>query len=289
MLTLIRLHHRRVLIGTLFYGLAGFVMFHGAGSGNPLHLDLLITAVFMFIICVLGFVGVALFPGFRMVMEVGALLFFVSAVLQNTPLLAWQQGLPAWTSSCLFFLLFAVLHHLMYGNWWQKSGLGLEVRLQSRFKTRQKPAEVWARLIPNPSDLDAYYTRTLRAFDPKPGAPGQFVQKIGLGGSAVLELQIEVAECTPFRRFTYRFHTDTSDRNRAFNRGTCDIQLTDLGAEGTLVEMLEVNEKLAVGEALLMWFDNLGAQVSASARAVLDGSRDLTLIGKMRRDVQALS
>ncbi len=289
MMTLIRLHYRRVLVGTLFFGLAGFLQFNAVDDGATLAIDLLITSLFMLIIGLLGFIGVSLFPSFRVVMEIGALVFFAMAVLQRSSFSRVTDGLPDWILSCSVFFFFALLHHIIYGQWWQKSGLGFAVRLNSKFKTRQRPEEVWARLVPNPNDLGAYYTKTLRAFDPKPGEPGHFVQKIGLGGSAVLELQIEVKECSPFRRFHYDFHADTSDRNRTFNRGTCDIQLTDLGADGTLVEISEINEKLAVGEALLMWFDNLGAQVSASARAVLDGSRDWTLIGKMRRDVQALS
>ncbi|WP_299502256.1 hypothetical protein [uncultured Roseobacter sp.] len=289
MITLLRLHHRRILVGTLFFGLAGFLQFHAVDDGVPLAFDFLITAIFIAIIAVLGFVGVALFPSFRVVMELGGIVFFITSVWQNTALSTLSRGVPEWLSTFSFFVLFAVLHHVLYGSWWQKSGLGVAARLRSRFKTRSTPAQVWARLVPDPNNLEAYYSGTLRGFDPVPDAPEQYIQKIGLGGSAVLELHVEVTEFALHRRYAYKFHARTSARNRDFNKGTCEITLTDLGGDGTLVEIYEINEKLAVGEALLMWFDHLGAQVSASARAVLEGSRDLTLLGKLRREVRALS
>ncbi|MBW4709350.1 hypothetical protein KX928_16280 [Roseobacter sp. YSTF-M11] len=289
MKTLLQLHYRRVMIGALFYGLAAFLMFSGPPNDASLLINLVTTLVFMMIIAVLGFVGVAAFPSFRIVMELGGLVFFASAVFQHSGLAHNADHLPEWLASCAFFIMFAIMHQVVYGTWWQKSGLGLSVRLHSRFDTKLTPAETWAQLVPNEHDPGAYYSKTLRAYHPVPEIPGRYIQKLGLGGSAVLELQIDVTERIPNKRYAYRFHTETSDRNRMFNRGSCVISLTDLGTQGTRVDIREINEKLAVGEALLMWFDNLGAQVSASARAVLNGTRDLTLLGKLRREVHALS
>ncbi|MEM9636577.1 MAG: hypothetical protein AAGA94_02955, partial [Pseudomonadota bacterium] len=107
-----------------------------------------ITCLFMAIVGLLGFIGVSLFPSFRVVMEIGALAFFMMAVVERSALARLADSLPEWLLSCAVFILFAFLHHVLYGRWWQKSGLGLAVHLKSQFKTRQRPEEVWARLVP---------------------------------------------------------------------------------------------------------------------------------------------
>ncbi|WP_298920314.1 hypothetical protein [uncultured Roseobacter sp.] len=250
--------------------------------------NVIISLVFAVIVAVLGFVGIAVFPSFRVVMELGGVVFLFSAIMQNIWLVTTMPALPDWMITVGYLVSFALLHQGIYGTWWQKVGLGVSVRLHSRFSTRLSPSKTWSRLVPDEHNLEAYYTQTLRGFDPVAGIENRYIQKIGLGQGAVLEVQMDITECTPNKRFAYRFQAVTNQRNEKFNRGTCVISLAETPDGGTCVEILEINEKLAVGQAVLMWIDNLGAQVGASAVAVLDGGRDFTLLGKLRRDVQAL-
>lgn len=62
--------------------------------------------------------------------------------------------------------------------------------------------------------------------------------------------------------------------------------LEPLGEKGTRVEVIERVRSTPPADALLFFFDDLGEQVAILMKRRLEGRRDPTLLGRLRRQVR---
>lgn len=287
MLTAIYLQRRRILFGMFFFFLAGLLDFGRFGMWEfPLYV-VGMSAIFALICGALAALLIPLFPAYRQVFEITAVTFLA---IRFTESMGWVGEYGMLFDTTWGFVILAVgftlLHHFVYGTWWEKTPVRLSWTGRSRFKTRAAPETAWARLVPVENRPGDYYSGTLHEFRPVDSGDCTHLLRTRMGGPQFIEQRVSVTRDEAGRAFAYDFSADVSDKNRDLNTGHWQIDLRPLG-NGTAVEVTETVIATTPANALLFWFDDLGGQVAVSMKRTLEDRRDPTILGWLRRRVQA--
>ena len=285
MVKFILLQNRRLLFGTFFLFLSGLVFF--ATSLQTTWLILLASVIFAAIMMALAVLGIALFPRFRSIYEILGVLSLIFAVL--TALSPGAFAFIGDTGDLIAFMIaFAVIEYFLYGHGQHKLPAPSRWQGRSHFTVDLAPEDVWQQLVPNPEDPGRYYSGTLKEMTATDG-DDEFRVLWNSGGSSYVVHTIKVTENTPFQRFAYSYEGLVSEQNSATNSGTWMVTLCPDGTGGTQVEIVETVERTRIGFALFLWFDNLAAQVTESASAVLMGRKDRSMLAINRQYVAETS
>lgn len=287
MLTSIYLQRRRIFFGMFFFFLAGLLDFGRLGMWDfPVYV-IGMSVIFAMICGALAAVLIPFFPTYRQVFEIVGVSFFglrLAQVLGAGDMLNYAYGHGNAVGVILVCLGFTVLHHAIYGQWWVRTPFRLAWTGRSRFHTTASPGEAWARLVPSEDRPGDYYSGTLHEFRPVQDSEFTHLLRTRMGGPQFIEQRVTVTKSTANTAFAYDFDADVSDENRLLNTGDWQINLTQHGS-GTQVEVIERVRATTPANALLFWFDDLGRQVAVSMKRTLEGRRDPTILGWLRRHV----
>ena len=287
MLTSIYLQRRRIAFGMLFFFLAGLLDFGRFGMWEFPEYVISMSLLFALICGAVAAILLPLFPAYRQVFEVAAVVFFAIRLVEA---MGWLGEFGRLFDTTWGFLGLAVgftfLHHFVYGAWWAKTPLRLSWTGRSRFKTRVPPETAWARLVPAEDRPGDYYSGTLHEFRPVEEGDFTHLFRQRMGGPAFIELRVSVTRNEAGRAFAYDFSADVSEKNRGLNTGHWQIDLRPLG-NGTAVEVIDTVVATTPANALLFWFDDLGGQVAVSMKRVLEDRRDPSILGWCRKQVRA--
>ncbi|MEL7345677.1 MAG: hypothetical protein AAFN59_12585 [Pseudomonadota bacterium] len=280
MFTFLYLQRRRLGFGAYFFFLSGILMFD---TGAPVS-DLGMSALFALICTSLAAIGIYFFPSYRQVWEIVGVTFLAIRALEafNPAFLAHQEILEGAWGVILVCLGYTLLHHAIYGAWWEKTSLSLAYLCRSRFRATVLPEKAWRHLVPNGSDPELHYSGTLVAFEPVGDDAAHRVQKIRVGKDQFTEIHVRITQDTGRDRFAYvPANPDTGEAVDGFH---WSLSLTPAPMGSTDVEVIENNHAMPVNHALLCWFDDLGGQVSHSMKTTLEDRNDPTLLRRLRRD-----
>ena len=290
MLTAIYLQRRRILFGMLFYFLAGQLSF--GRSETELFVPAVVLSGLFAIICgALAALLIPFFLNYRTVFEISAVMFFAIVVFEATGWTGHDGGILNSGSGWGFVILalgFTVLNWLVYGDWWLKTPFRLSWTGRSRFRTSVPPATAWKRLVPAEDRPEDYFSGTLHEFRPVENADWTHLLRFRMGGPGFAELRARLTQDEAPRSFAYDFSADVSEKNRKMFLGDWRIALAPEG-DGTAVEVVDTVSATLPSHALFYWFDDLGGQVAASMKRVLEDRRDPTILGQERKRIRAIA
>ncbi|MDJ1009765.1 MAG: hypothetical protein QNJ13_18315 [Paracoccaceae bacterium] len=287
MFTAIYLQRRRIGFGMLFFFLAGLLDFGRFGMWEfPIYV-IGMAAVFAMICGAIAALLIPLFPAYRHVFEIASVSFFALRVAETAGVAGAASYLFDTTWGFLALAIgFTLLHHGVYGAWWERTPVRLSWTGRSQFKTRAAPDLAWRRLVPAENRPGDYYSGTLHEFRAVEDPAFTHLLRTRAGGPQFIEQRVSVTRNEAGRAFAYDFDADVSEKNRALNAGHWSIDLRPLG-NGTAVSVVETVNATTPANALTFWFDDLGGQASVSMKRTLEDRKDPTILGWVRRRVKA--
>ncbi|SHG40606.1 hypothetical protein [Cognatishimia maritima] len=283
------LQRRRILFGMFFYFLSGLLLY-GRFGGWAFPEFVIIQALLLAVtLGLLAALLIPMFPSYRNVFETSAIITFLMRIAEAFGFVG-DFGMIFETSwgYAAFGIGFAVLLNFLYGAWWSKTSVRLSWAGISSFETNANIAEAWKKLVPKADCPNEFYTGTLYEFSEIEDPNFSHKMKIRQGGPNFSEIQVMVVEENACSNFAYDFSADVSERNRGSYSGHWKIEMSPTET-GTKVKVEDRVTATTPAYALSFWFDDLGGQAAVSMKRILEGHRDPTILGWVRRQVSVLS
>jgi hypothetical protein len=254
MLTRLLRQRRRVLFLAVCFGLAWFVL-EGAG---PFVGAAALTGA--------GIAGLALWiaPRQRAVLDSIGVAVAGLALLQ-VPLAALPLLLP---------LGAAVAHGVLYGTWWDKTGLRVGLRSRARARLAAPPHRVWHAIVPGEGHPDDDLSGTLVDFDTDPEDDLTLYLRHILPNGTVEETTVTFLDRIAPKQCAYLLERPSG---RGSDETEVRLHLEPAGPDGTMIRLAHSQSRLQPGLALRRWFDDTAGDTLDSLRAHLGGKPDWSI------------
>lgn len=280
------LQRRRLIVGAVLffqYGLVDFSVIEGDGLIEAAALALAFTAI----CTTIAAFAITVFPSYRQTFEVagtGLVLLVLAEIVKPDWFSDEVLFQTAWGLIAVCFG-YAVLHHVIYGDWWGRFGMTLPQVHSARILIEAPAEDVWRRAVPDATDPGRYYSGVLESYAEVDHPIATNRMRVKMGGGTIQESFVEVSENKPneaYEMLTWWIDDDVSeeDDHRSLTRITLDER-----ADGTEVRMVERNHAIDVANWIFLWFDNPIEQALYSLRSKVEGGTDPTFFGHLRQQV----
>jgi hypothetical protein len=124
---------------------------------------IVLSALFALIAFAMAVVAFTLFPRFRTVFELSAVVFLIVTILNKS--LPNVDILDGWRL-LVVAVVFSIVEYFLYGLGQHKLPAFAGWKGISRFQTQLSPEEAWKRLVPDPAAPGSYYSGKLHEMTP---------------------------------------------------------------------------------------------------------------------------